>query len=283
MHGGGFKLGQLRQARALGGLAQGFQGDQQLHGFCTLSCAEVAVARGQCQAVFCTLGFTGDDLYRQSQLLHHALHHQHLLVVFFAESSDTLGHTGKNTGKKFEHHGADTNEKAGPKMPFKNVRQLRGRVNLVGLRLWVELFFARSKQQVAAGRLQALGIGVQRAGVAVKVFVRRELKAVDKNAGDRHVAQCPGLFDQCDMAVVQITHGGHKGGSLETAQLLAQVGNGVNNLHQKNPCGRICERMTGTDYKKIRPVYRPVARKSVQRLQPVSHRSDLPCTTPAWQ
>jgi len=104
-------------------------------------------------------------------------------------------------------------------------------MHLEGLRLGVQVSFARGKHHVAAGRFQPLGIGVQRARVAVKVFVRRKLQPVDKDAGHRDIAQRFGLFDQRDMAGVQIAHGGYKGRTLVCAQLCAQLGDGVDDVH----------------------------------------------------
>ena len=120
-------------------------------------------------------------------------------------------------------------------MPFENVGQVVCRVYLVGLRLRVELPLARRKQHVAAGLFQALGIGVQGARVAVKVFVRCKLQAVDKNAGHRDVAQRPGLFDERNMAVMQVAHGGHKGRAFEAAEFVAQFGDGVDDVHLVSP------------------------------------------------
>ena len=117
-------------------------------------------------------------------------------------------------------------------MAFQNVTQIAGWVHPVGLGLGVKLLLARRKQHVAAGRFKALGVGVQRARVAVKVFVRRKLEAVHKNAGHRHVSQWFGLPQQRNMAVVQVTHGGYKGGASKPAEAGAQIRNGMNDVHQ---------------------------------------------------
>lgn len=44
-------------------------------------------------------------------------------------------------------------------------------------------------------------------------------------------AQWPGLIDERDMALVQIAHGGDKSGALERRELVAQVGDGVDDFH----------------------------------------------------
>jgi hypothetical protein len=59
-----------------------------------------------------------------------------------------------------------------------------------------------------------------------------KLQAVDKNTRHRHVAQWLGLFDQRNMAIVQVAHRGYKSGALEVFEFFAQFGNGVNNVHR---------------------------------------------------
>ena len=106
-------------------------------------------------------------------------------------------------------------------MAFQHVAQVACRVHLVGLRLGVKLFLTRCKQHIATCFVQALGIGIQRAGVAVKVFMRRKLQAVHKDTGNRDVAQGLGLTHQCYVAIVQVAHGGHKCRALEAAEFFA--------------------------------------------------------------
>jgi hypothetical protein len=43
------------------------------------------------------------------------------------------------------------------------------------------------------------------------------------------------MADQGQMAVVQVAHGGHKGGGIKLGQNLAQFGDGVNDLHGAVP------------------------------------------------
>ena len=69
------------------------------------------------------------------------------------------------------HHGADTCEKPRAEMPLQNVAQVSRRMHLEGLRFGVQLFFRRRKHDIAAVGGQLFAITLQRAGVAVKVFV----------------------------------------------------------------------------------------------------------------
>ena len=199
---------------------------------------EIAVARGQRQTVGGTQGLAGDDLDRQGKLLHHAPDDHDLLVVFFAKHCDATRLAGVDAGKQLHHHGADANKKAGAKVPFEDVGQLGRWVDLAGLRLGIEIFFPGRKQHIAAGGLQLVAVGLPGAGVGIKVFVRRKLQTVHKNAGHRHVTERPGLIDEPDVALVQIAHGGHEGGALVGTQVGAQVGNGVNDFHVSAMRGR---------------------------------------------
>ncbi|MNV39576.1 hypothetical protein D3C71_1311600 [compost metagenome] len=116
-------------------------------------------------------------------------------------------------------------------MAFQHVGQCCVGVHLEGLGLWVQVGLARGKQHIAARSLQLCAIGLPGAGVAVKVLVRQKLEAVHKDAGHRHVAQGLGLAHQGDVPVVQVAHGGHKGGVAIGGQGLAQVCNGAGNQH----------------------------------------------------
>ncbi len=47
-----------------------------------------------------------------------------------------------------------------------------------------------------------------------------------------HIAQRFGLAHQGHVPCVQVAHGGHKGGAATPSQGAAQIGNGVNDLHE---------------------------------------------------
>ena len=150
-----------------------------------------------------------------------------MLVVLLAEH----GHARLHTGKQLHHDSADADKKTGAKVTLQDVGQVSGRLHLVGLRLGVELFLIGCEQQLATGRLQLGAIRFPGPRVGVKVLMRQKLQAVDKDAGDRDIAARSGLAYQCQMAVVQVAHSGHKSGPLEWGQLLAQFGDGVDDFH----------------------------------------------------
>ncbi len=163
---------------------------------------------------------------------HHIADDHQLLVVLLAEHGHAPAlRLGEHAGKQLHHHSADTDEKAGAKVAFQDVGQFGWRMHLVALGLWVELFLVGSKQQVTAGGLQLFAIRAPGARIGVKVFMRQELQAVDEDAGHRDVAQRFGLANQRQMAVMQVAHGGHKSGVLELRQMLAQLGDGVDDFH----------------------------------------------------
>lgn len=67
--------------------------------------------------------------------------------------------------------------------------------------------------------------------VGIKVFVRQKLQAIDEDAGHRDVTQGFGLLDQRNMAVMQVTHGGYEGGAGKARQVVAQIRDGVGDVH----------------------------------------------------
>ena len=202
-----------------------------MHRFKPLFRREVAIAGRQGQAVIGALGFAGQNVNGQGKLPHHAPHHQNLLIVFFTECCHAARHAGKYAGKQFHYDGAHANEKTGPKMAFKQVAQVSCRMHLERLWLRVKVFFARGKQNIATRRFKSLGIGVHGARVAVEVFIWRKLQPVDKNARHRHIAQRFCFFHQRNMAGMQVAHGGYKSRLAKRAELRAQLGNGLNNVH----------------------------------------------------
>ena len=193
LHRLGFKRKQTSRRGTCCQRAKFAQGLRQLHRLRSFAGAQVAIARRQRQAIWRALGFPRQNLNGQRELLHHAAHHQHLLVILLSERGHARRHAGEYAAEKLQHHRADADEKAGPKVAFQDIAQVAGRMHAIGLRLRIELLLARRKQHIAASRLQPLGVGGQRARVAVEVFVRRKLQPVDEDARDGDIAQRPGL------------------------------------------------------------------------------------------
>ena len=157
--------------------------------------AQVAVARTQRQAIGGAACGAAGNFDRQGKLAHHLPDHHELLVVLFAKHRHALGFAGKHGHEEFHHHGGHAGEKAGAKVAFQNVGQRRVGVHFDGLRFGVQIVLTRCKQHIATGGLQLGAVVVPGAGVVVKVFVRQELQAVDKNTGHGAVAQRLGLLD----------------------------------------------------------------------------------------
>ena len=120
-------------------------------------------------------------------------------------------------------------------MAFKDVGDLRGWLDGKALGFGVQLSLAGRKHHVAAGGLQRLAVGLPGARVSVKVFMRQELQAIDKNTDHHDIAQWFGLAHQCQMAVVQVAHGGHKCRVFEVGQVRAQLGDGADDDHEICP------------------------------------------------
>jgi len=82
----------LARAHRLGHEAQGFR---QLHRLGPLGLAQVAVARGQRQAVLGAPRLAADDLDGQRELSHHVADRLQLLVVLFADHREARLHAGE--------------------------------------------------------------------------------------------------------------------------------------------------------------------------------------------
>ena len=64
--------------------------------------------------------------------------------------------------------------------------------------------------EINARRRQHLCIAVERARIGVEVFVRAELRRVDKDRHDNRIRRFESRCDQCHMTGVQRAHGWHQ-------------------------------------------------------------------------
>jgi hypothetical protein len=104
-------------------------------------------------------------------------------------------------------------------------------LHTVILRFGVKLAFVWGKQAIdIAITLQLFNIVLQRAWISFKIFTRGKLQPVDKNTCYDWVTVLSRKFHQCQMTLVQITHGGHKGYTQLSAQLVTQFLDSMNNL-----------------------------------------------------
>ena len=87
----------------------------------------------------------------------------------------------------------------------------------------------RGKEQgVYAFGFQFGFIGIQSAWVGVQIFVCTKLHRVNKNRYNDDISQCPGLFHQFDVTVVQISHGWDERNTLlSITPLLANIAQGA--------------------------------------------------------
>lgn len=95
---------------------------------------------------------------------------------------------------------------AGTEFAFEQVLDL-GRIDLVLLRLGVEVGFGWREEHGNAGFAQLRAVGLEGAGVLVEVLVRPELQTVDEDAGDDRVAMGLRLPHQGNVPLVQVAHG----------------------------------------------------------------------------
>ena len=176
---------------------------------------------------------------------HHLADHHELLVILLAKNCHALGFARKHAGEQFHDDGGHTGEKSRSEFAFQDVTQGRIGLHLDGLRLRVQVCFARREHHIAARRFELGAVGLPGAGVTVKVFVRQKLQTVHKDAGDSQVALRPCPLDQLDVAGMQVAHGGHKGGTLALGQVLAQFSNRSGDEHERNRPYQACKALSG--------------------------------------
>jgi hypothetical protein len=138
-------------------------------------------------------------------LAHHVAQHQVLLVVLLAEDR-RMRH---DHVEQLQHHRGDAAEVPRAERAVEDVLQIGG-LDHVGLRLGVDLLFVRREHHVYAGVPEFVAVGLKGARIALEIFLRRELQAVDENAHHRTRGLGFGDAYQFDMPLVQVAHGGHE-------------------------------------------------------------------------
>ena len=119
---------------------------------------------------------------------------------------------------------------AGAEFAFEQILDDRGKHHIL-LRLRIELFFARREKYIHADGCELFAVIGKGTRIAVKVFVRPELQAVDEKAGAYCVAELARLGHQRKVAFVQVAHGRRKSDASAGSQSRTQFGDGGVDLH----------------------------------------------------
>ena len=106
-----------------------------------------------------------------------------------------------------------------------------GRLDHVGLRRRINLFFVGDEHDVNARRAQLLAIRLQRTRVALEILLGAELQPIDENAHHRARSARLGEIDQLDVASVQIAHRRHEHVVRLALQAFAQGGDRMDDVH----------------------------------------------------
>jgi len=143
-----------------------------------------------------------------------------VLVILRAEDRDLRG----DDVEELQDDGRDAAKVSRPEFAFELVLDRR-RVELILLRLGVEIGFGRREQHVDAGGFELGAVVGKSPRVFVEVLVRTELQAVDKDARDDRFAVRARLLHQRDMPRVQIAHRRDENDAATVRERGAQVGN----------------------------------------------------------
>jgi len=165
---------------------------------------------------------------RQVELPHQFLDDPQLLEVLAAKH----GHARLHQIEEFQHHGGDAAEMAGAEGTTQIARQVGGRLHAEGLRHRIHLGDIRREHEVAAGGGELLAVGREGAWIAFKVFASAELQRIDEDARNYRAPAPLRQLDQRHMPGVQVAHRRHEGGAGFSGERGAQVGGGMQDLHQ---------------------------------------------------
>ena len=122
---------------------------------------------------------------------------------------------------------------AGAEAAAQLVLQMR-RLHIVVLRyVRIKLALVWCKHHRHALAFQFVGVFLQGTRVAVEIFALAKLQAVDKNTHHHRIGMLVRRAHQRQMPLVQIAHGGHKSHFAGVFTPLPQLGNGMNDLHNK--------------------------------------------------
>src|SRR5690349_1189731 len=140
---------------------------------------QIGVARRHGEAVLFPDDLAAADFDREAEIFRQPPNDQELLIVLLAEDRE-IGH---RCNQQFRNHGRHTAEKMGPEVSLET-GAWSADLNSAGEALRIHLCDRWREDQIDHGLRQLLSIALERAGIAVEIFVRRELRRVHKNAGD---------------------------------------------------------------------------------------------------
>src|SRR5207248_762785 len=99
----------------------------------------------------------------------------------------------------------------------------------------IHLVLTRREQDIDAAPLELRPIGIQRARIAIEVFVRPELKSIDEDAGDDAIPMAARNVDERQVTRVQIAHRGNEGDALGLCEAIAKLIGWLNDDHAVSP------------------------------------------------
>ena len=167
---------------------------------------EVAVAAAHRQAVVFAERRHLDHVDRQHQVFDHRPHHRELLVVLAAERH----RVGLHQIEQLQHHPADPREMPRPMRSLQAIAHPRHVQRHARQTRRVHLLDLGRKHHVRPRRLALRRVDIERAWVAIKIFVRAELGGVDENAHDHMLRDPTGQTEVREMPRLQRPHGRHQ-------------------------------------------------------------------------
>ena len=210
-----------------GGLEQSLMNGRR--GGTVLRC-EQHIARAFGQAVVFADNGARHNLNLQPKLPDHILDYRNLLKIFHSEERLIGLHNIEQLADNLRH----TVEMAGAVLAFHHLVETV-ETEHAGVGLGVHLFNRRRENGIATNTLEQGAIFVNAARIILKVVLVVELRGVDKNAHNRHIAFAQRPLHKRQVPFVQSAHCGHKtnGFAVRAAlfQVVGKVGFFTNNVH----------------------------------------------------
>jgi hypothetical protein len=222
-----------RRESGAGAIESGFDGyspfdvvgapaKRRMKGRCngSLFCRQKDIARRQSQAIGLAHGGHAQNFRLEIEIARHSCHDFKLLVVLFAKRRDIRA----ALVEEFCHDGCDACKMRWPETILQSHGRGPRQGDGSGKTLGVHGLAAWREQQIAARRRELSRIGLERAGIGVEIFRRRELRRIYEN---RHHHTGRAFFRfvyKRNMSGMKRAHGRHKPDRLARAPPLREPG-----------------------------------------------------------
>ena len=176
----------------------------------TLFLGDIAVSGTHRQTIGFTVNGGSGNLHRHTEVFGHTANNSQLLVVFDTKDSFVR----LNYIKQFAYHGGNPFKMTGTAGTAEHIGHSRADNATLGIQpIGVHLGILGMKQIITAAVAKLVTVPLVGAGILVPVFIETKLQGIHKDRADNNIAAAASLFDQRQMAIMEVAHGRHKANS----------------------------------------------------------------------